>query len=296
MYLLLIGHSVLDTVIYSDSKTIKPGGVYYSAYGLNLIRGKNDIVKLLTFQDAGSKSYFEKLYNQFDNNLIKVVDKIPNVHLTVFDEGEREEKYLNFVDKLDISPIKNEKYVDGILLNMITGLDVNLNDLIELKRLFNCPIYLDIHTLARRADESNFMQFALIKDADVWLSNVDIVQANENELRSIKNHQDESVIAEYVLSFNPKILIVTKGKLGSTAYIKQGNRIQTIYCKAVEAEAINKVGCGDIFGAVFFYTYLKTNSVETALNLANTVAGFSTKSESLQDLFKLLSEENFLND
>ena len=140
------------------------------------------------------------------------------------------------------------------------------------------------------------MKFMQIEGIEVWLSNVDIVQANENELRSIKYSKDERKIAEFVLSFGPKILIITKGEKGSVVYFKAGKKIDFIYAKAIEGETKNKVGCGDIFGAVFFYTYLNSLSVKDALILANTIAGFSTKTASLNDLKKTLVEEKILND
>jgi sugar/nucleoside kinase (ribokinase family) len=91
-------------------------------------------------------------------------------------------------------------------------------------------------------------------------------------------------------------LIVTKGENGAVVYCKAGNEIKTIYAEALGGEIKNKVGCGDIFGSVFFYTYLKTNSAKAALQLANRIAGLSTKAASLNELIKILAEENILND
>ena len=38
---------------------------------------------------------------------------------------------------------------------------------------------------------------------------------------------------------------------------------------AEKVQAINKIGCGDIFGVVFFYTYIKDNDVIKSLKTAN---------------------------
>lgn len=36
-----------------------------------------------------------------------------------------------------------------------------------------------------------------------------------------------------------------------------------------KVQAVNKIDCGDIFGAVFFYTYIKDNDVIKSLKTAN---------------------------
>ena len=64
----------------------------------------------------------------------------------------------------------------------------------------------------------------------------------------------------------------------------------------IEGDTINKVGCGDIFGAIFFYSFLKTKSINTAMELANTVAGLATKTSSLKQLLQILSSEKIIND
>lgn len=296
MYLLLVGHFVLDTINYKGDKFVKPGGIYYSAFGLNLISKKNDSIKLLTQIDKLSRSYFSNFSSRIDMSHVSIVDKIPNVHLSIFDDEEREEKYLNFTNKLDVGLLEGDEAFDGILLNMITGIDISLNDLKNLRKIYKCLIYIDIHSLAKKLDVNGIMQFTQIDNVESWLSNVDIVQANENELRSVKNINDELQMAEFILSFGPQILIVTKGENGSVVYYQVGNEIKTSYAEALQGETKNKVGCGDIFGAVFFYAYLKTNSAEAALQLANKIAGLSTKAASLNELIKVLAKEKNLND
>jgi sugar/nucleoside kinase (ribokinase family) len=296
MYLLLIGHFVLDTINFKGNKFVKPGGIYYSTFGLNLISNNNDSIKLLTQIDKLSRSYFSDFSSRIDTSHVSTVERIPNVHLTIFENEEREEKYLNFTNKLDVELLLNEENFDGILLNMITGIDISMNDLKHLRKKYKCPIYIDLHSLAKKLDAAGIMKFMQIKDIEVWLSNVDIVQANENELRSVKNINNELQIAEYILSFGPRLLIVTKGENGSIVYYKGGKEINTIYAEALQGETKNKVGCGDIFGAVFFYTYLKTNSAKAALQLANLIAGLSTKTATLNELIKKLAQEKILND
>ena len=136
MYLLLIGHFVLDTINYMGDKFVKPGGIYYSTFGLNLISNNNDSIKLLTQIDKLSRSYFSDFSSKIDTSLVSTVERISNVHLTIFENEEREEKYLNFTNKLDVDLLINEEKFDGILLNMITGIDISMNDLKHLRKKY----------------------------------------------------------------------------------------------------------------------------------------------------------------
>ena len=45
--------------------------------------------------------------------------------------------------------------------------------------------------------------------------------------------------------------------------------VKNLFVKAVRVNSVNKIGCGDIFGAVFFYTYISTNNILVSLNAAN---------------------------
>jgi len=58
---------------------------------------------------------------------------------------------------------------------------------------------------------------------------------------------------------------------------------------AVKINTVNKVGCGDIFGAVFFYSYIYTGDVYKSLELANKAGALaaSIKDITSQTILKL---------
>ena len=294
MNLLLVGHSVLDKILTGKNEITKPGGIYYSIFGVSLLVNENDRIKLVTQLDEASNKYFERMFGKFDNTHVGKVPKIPTVQLEIFKDKERVEKYLNFTNKIDISSLSAEDIVDGILINMITGNDIDYNDLAELRIKYNATIYLDIHSLAKELDELNKMQLRRVPDVEKWLENIDILQANELEAKAIIGNADELKIAEFVLSDRPRIFIITKGEKGAEVYYKSGNEIKSLYCNPVIGKTINKVGCGDIFGAVFFYNYLLNRNIQHSAKLANTIAGLSTKTNSEEDLIVELINEKIL--
>ncbi|MBL1212738.1 MAG: carbohydrate kinase family protein [Ignavibacteriae bacterium] len=294
MNLLLIGHSVVDKILSGENEIIKPGGIYYSAFGLSFLSNKNDRLKLVTQLDDLRKNLFENVFSNFDTTLIEPVAKVPTVKIKLFEDKEREEQYLNFANKIDLKELQGTENFDGILVNMITGNDITVYDLSSLRRKYDSLIYLDVHSLAKQLDAQNKMQLRQIPDVEKWLNNIDILQANELEARSIISKTDDNEIAEFVLSSGPKIFIITKGSKGASVYYKSSNEIKSLYCTPVIGKTINPVGCGDIFGAAFFYNYLLNRNAVDAAKFANTIAGLSTKTNSEKDLINELKDRKIL--
>jgi sugar/nucleoside kinase (ribokinase family) len=145
---------------------------------------------------------------------------------------------------------------------MITGVDISSEILAEIRNNYKGNIYLDLHSLSRGFDQSNNRVFRTINDSDKWLNNVDVLQCSQNELKTLYKSVDQKEIIEKVLSTNTKYLVITKGEKGSELY-------STNYFlneEAVKFSTIsNSVGCGDIFGAVFFSSYISTNNIEFSL-------------------------------
>jgi sugar/nucleoside kinase (ribokinase family) len=52
-------------------------------------------------------------------------------------------------------------------------------------------------------------------------------------------------------------------------------------------KAVNKVGCGDVFGAVYFYNCIKHKKIHLALEQANLYAGISTTYSEAKDFINL---------
>jgi len=56
-----------------------------------------------------------------------------------------------------------------------------------------------------------------------------------------------------------------------------------VFVSAEKVNVNNKVGCGDIFGSVFFYNYLITKNVIGSLIAANYAAGQSASVQNLNE-------------
>ncbi len=127
MKFLIIGHNVLDFIKGNGPLKIQPGGIVYTVMGLLSQIQDSDEIYLLTSEDDETQSKFSPFYQTINRELIIKVKKIPRVHLTSSEMGERCESYENITDSLSITLIKDISRFDGIIINMITGFDIKLD-------------------------------------------------------------------------------------------------------------------------------------------------------------------------
>lgn len=280
MRLLVIGHSVEDHIHQNNDEVIKPGGIYYAALGLSKIITKNDESYLVTALQKNNYHLFSDVYDKMNKKYFVWADEIPKVHLFIYENEERSECYTHIPKQLEINYGELNNF-DGILVNMVSGFEISLSQLKEIRKNFNGLMYFDVHTFSRGFDSNNQRVFRTIENFSEWAKQVDIIQANEHETVTLFNINDETKTAMEVLKLGTKYFIVTKGELGVTAYFLQSEKLNSISFPAIKVKTVNKVGCGDIFGSVFFYNFLKTRNVHHALKTANFAAGVSASTQNL---------------
>jgi len=273
MKILIIGHTVEDHIIFhGEEQEVKPGGIFYSASAFHFLKNAEDEIFLCTSIQKENYNLFEFIYKNFNHEYFSYVEKIPVIHLNVFEKKERHERYENITDKLTV-PFDALNKFDGIFINMITGFDINVEDLQQIRKNYNGLIYLDVHSLARDIDDNYRRDFRKIPKVDKWISSVDILQANDNELCTLSEKISEKEIAEELLQRGAKIILVTKGERGATVYTMKNEKVISLTIPAIQVETKNKVGCGDVFGAAFFSSYIKDKKMEKAFTLANIAGG-----------------------
>lgn len=297
MKILIIGHSVVDKIFTNTKEFIKPGGIFYSTISFLNLSNDDDQIYLMTNLDKLSYNYFSFAYDKVNLELSSKVKKIPIVNLNIYENRERDEAYENFTSKIEVNFDYNYSQFDGIFLSLITGLDISLEDLYKLRELYNGIIYMDVHSLARGI-KNNKRYFRQIPNSIEWLKNVNILQANENEVKTICEFENETDIARFVLNNGPKILLVTKGKIGARLFYMKDGGVESVFVPAIKVNSVNSVGCGDTFGASFFYSYIHFNDIYYALKFANIAAGYSTMYSEVKqfnnlknDIFTKLNKE-----
>ena len=283
MKILIIGQSLEDHIIYREKESVKPGGIFYTVLGLKSFIETGDNISLLTSVGKSNLMLFSPVYDDIGKSYFNYVDKIPQVFLNISEENERDECYSLVNQNLSLESITDYQEFDGILINMITGFDITLNQLIEIRSKFKKDIFFDVHTLSRGLDKSGNREFRIIPEFEKWAVNIDIIQVNETEYSCLFASKDKEFIIQKLFTAGIKILIVTKGKAGARVYYKIKDEIVSSFVSSVKVETKNKVGCGDIFGAVFFYNYIKYHDINKALILANTAGGCAASYDKIQN-------------
>ena len=269
MRLLVIGHSVFDTIKLDNQHKKGAGGIYYSISALNRMKQRDDEIFLYSQFDEETYDYFKPEFEKIDNRYLQKVKMIPKVHLNLQKDCERHEAYENITSNLVLN-FSDLNGFDGILINMITGFDITLDQLIKIRNNFSGLIFIDIHTLSRGLNEDFKREFRLIPEFENWAKCLDIIQVNNNELFSLSNKKNEIEIVEELFAFGVKIVCVTKGESGARVYFKSQNEIASYFVAARKVNNPNVIGCGDVFGASFFYSYIRNKNA--IISLANAVA------------------------
>jgi sugar/nucleoside kinase (ribokinase family) len=267
MKLLVIGHSVLDFIKDSEADKISAGGIFYAVSALNRICNKDDEIFLCTQYDEESFKYFKPEYDKIKKDYLQKVEKIPRVHLNLFTDKERHEYYENITNNLK-TDFTDLKELDGILINMITGFDITLEQLCKIRDHYAGVIYIDVHTLSRGLGDNYKREFRRIPDFNNWAKNVDVIQVNQSELFTLSDRNTEVEIISEIFSYGVKILCVTKGDIGAKIYFKKSKEIISYFIAAQKIKNPNVIGCGDVFGASFFYSYIRNKNEIDSLNQA----------------------------
>jgi len=127
---------------------------------------------------------------------------------------------------------------------------------------------------------------------DTLLRHVDILTPNEGELRELApGAKSLEEVATQVRMRGPKIVVVTQGKHGATAFTADG----TTHLPAVTVPTVDTVGAGDCFSGCLAVALAEGRPLPAALRFAITAAGLSTTRPGAQDSMPTRDEiEEFL--
>jgi hypothetical protein len=286
MNFLIIGHSVVDKIKDKGLVSIKPGGIFYTVASLLSQLQNDEKLYLCSEIDEENENLFKELYNLVEKEYLRFIDSIPKVELIIENISERKETYSQISRNLTL-PRNNLNRFDGILVNMISGYDISLTQIQKLREKYDGLIYFDVHTLSRGVDENLNRNFRRIENFNKWGECIDILQANESELLTLSDKKDEVQTIEELFICGVKQVIITRAERGATVFFRENDRIIKYHKDALQVNLINKVGCGDVFGAVYFYNFIKNKNVTLAIEQANLFAGISTTYSDIKDFLNL---------
>src|SRR4030065_53912 len=108
-----------------------------------------------------------------------------------------------------------------VLINMISGYDISLDQLKRLRKNYSGMIYFDVHTFSRGLDENGHRIFRRIADFNEWAQCIDILQTNESELLTLSDKKEEAEIVDELFSYGINQIIITKAERGATVFFRE---------------------------------------------------------------------------
>lgn len=303
MQITVVGHICFDIIKYPDGKENQSyGGIFYTVAALANLLGQDDVV--IPVFGVGKSDYDEviSLLNKYGNvdtsAIYRMNGKTNQVTLTYQSDNCRVECSKNISEEIPIKKIRPTLSSDMIIINMISGFDISLETLDEIRihvREENKPIYMDIHCLVCGVNPDFTRFYRPLEGWRRWLFMLHGVQMNEKEAKALTNEfSDENILASHILALNTNVLHITRGERGSTIYVNEHKNVKRYDFNPIKPEkAVDTTGCGDVYAAAYSVSYLKWKDIIKASSYANEVASFNAQfpgSSGINELSKFKSK------
>jgi hypothetical protein len=190
--------------------------------------------------------------------------------------------------------------LDAIYVNFISGFELTLGTAQALRRGFDGPIYVDLHSLLLGIQHDGVRVPRPLAEAASWMGCFDVVQLNEDEMRQLSS--DPLSLAAEAVGAGVSLLIVTLGPKGSAYVAAPGfdgwagrrhagttvppaslppyrrtavppsSTLRSALIEAPRVEVLDPTGCGDVLGGAAAARLFAGDRVEDALRYATTMA------------------------
>ncbi len=310
MNYLVIGEPCVDLIHKSNGEVVQGyGGILYSLITMAVMANESD--RIIPIMNLGEDE-FDNVMNKLKNypnisthgiNKVKHPTRKVNLYYNLYnsDKSARVEKSSEPTYTLDYHQCGSFlNTADAILINMISGTDITLDTLKNIRKNFSGYIHIDIHNIVMDTKEDGSRVHIPVDNWYEWCSNSDTVQMNEFEMATLSGEKlSEYKIAEKILTSNNhevKGLIVTRGKEGVTGFTKQEKSfgdekyfdLRHHEIQAIEnPHFVDSTGCGDVFASSFTIEYSVNRDFEKSMHFANRIASLNASLSGIDDLYKL---------
>jgi sugar/nucleoside kinase (ribokinase family) len=271
----------LDVIHHLDGTETKSyGGIYFAVAAMANIALESDVIAPVF--GVGEKDFdsVKQLLARYANvdtdGMYSFAEETNQVHLFYGDKGTRTECSKHIAPPVPFSRIEPYLAVHGIALNMISGSDVTLDTLDQIRlavRPKNTPIHLDLHSLTLGVNSDATRVRRAVSEWRRWCFMINSVQMNEEEAAGLTIEKyDEESLAKQMLPLMVNAVCITRGAKGATVFQQEHKHLLRKEFPGIATGSTDPTGCGDVFGSAFLYQYCRTKSFDLAAEFANRVA------------------------
>jgi len=268
------------------------GGVTYTILTLAKLFPDYEITPIINIGRREKPLFFEVLSNfkNIKTDYIKESEKTTRNVLKYYNPDERKEKIEFHVEEVNYSRVEENLDSDAFFINFISPMDISLFTLKRLRKNFNGPIYIDVHSLVRKEIKGDLTPYYL-SGWQEYAGCCDVIQMNLEEMKyftGLEPSKGVDLVALLILNSGPKILNLTLGRKGTVLYFKENDKLIKREFEPPEIYKGDVTGCGDVFGAVFLVFYLKTKNPVKACEKAVFYSSKKAKLKGIEELIKFL--------
>ena len=295
----LIGTITSDTIETPDGRTCRAiGGILYQAAALS---GLGVASVLFSNCGEGLRSEVEAIIGEWpvlDRVGLRYVPGPGHCVRLRYPGGsrEREEVLESAVPPLSAGPILDRlSEFDFLLLSLNSGADIGLSEWREIVGRADCPVWLDIHSLALTPSTGGRRRYRAVPEWEEWARGVTYLQANRREIGCLlgrptqpANESDVRAFAARAFALGVKAVFATLGEDGVfVATPENSRRIPAPLAAAVA----DPTGCGDVFAAAAIAALLRGLPVFRAAASGAALAAKAVSVSGLRETFDLAMQE-----
>ncbi len=299
MTITVIGHLCLDEINPAGGGTSRSyGGIYFALATLAEVLLPGDRVRPVF--GVGKEEYQDFIahlarWPNVDTSGIFRMGGPTNSVSLLYGQGDgsgRIEVSRDIADPIPYKKIHTFLDADMVMVNMISGFDVTLETLDEIRmrtRDLNVPVFLDVHSLTLGVRDDFQRYRAPVDIWRRWLFMLHTVQMNTEEAASLSPEKfTEEEMVKQTLALNTHNLCLTRGADGCTLFVNEKKHIIRHDIEGVAVnDTVDPTGCGDVFGAAYCAHFVHSADVRAAAEYANTVAAAKSEIMGSADIGKL---------